>query len=196
MDTEINTLRQVLMDESQAGFWQQLWQILMDESQAGFSQPGFWRRREAASHLSQLATRSDRRGTRFNPADARALIEALVAGLESIHWGIHLICRRALERLKDQQLIEAVCELIIERDLPRLRILAVHRRYYSQDPVRQAAYLFTSGQLQRYEAHDPEGALLEQFYAEAPQEVRERILGLARSWGRSSLGEAGYNAPS
>jgi hypothetical protein len=80
-------------------------------------------------------------------------------------------------------LIEAVCALIIERDLPRLRTLAVHRRYEPQDLVHQAAYLFTSGQLQRYEAHDPAGELLESFYVGASQMVREHILSLARRWG-------------
>jgi hypothetical protein len=30
------------------------------------------------------------------------------------------LARRALERLKDQSFIEAVCDILLERDLPRL----------------------------------------------------------------------------
>jgi hypothetical protein len=64
IDTEINTLKQVLADESQVGFW---------------------RRRKVAKLLAKRATYTDDRGNSLSPGEARALIEALVAGLESVH---------------------------------------------------------------------------------------------------------------
>jgi hypothetical protein len=151
---------------------------LRDEAPAGF-----FRRRRAARRLVWFATQRAQQGAALNPAEARAVVEGLVTGLESIHWGTHLRCRRALEQLQDPSLMEAVCEMLLERDLPRLRVIAAHHHYEPQDPVHQAAYLFVTGQLQRYEAADPAGTLLEQFYVSAAPAVRERMLRLARTWG-------------
>jgi hypothetical protein len=156
--------------------------IAIAKSLADDSRTGSWRRWWAARRLARLATKTDGRELTLNPAMARLVVEGLVAGLESVQWESHLICRHALERIRDQQLIEAVCDILLEQDLPRLRIIAVHAHYEPKDQIRRAAYLFVIGRLQFYEVHDPEGLLLEQFYISAPQLMRKRILGLARTW--------------
>ncbi|MBI3248809.1 MAG: WD40 repeat domain-containing protein [Deltaproteobacteria bacterium] len=165
VNEELEALRRTLADDSRSDFIRQWW---------------------AVRRLTRLAARAN--GSLRDASEARALIEGLVAGLESVHWNLHQLCRASLERLREQALKEAVCDLIIERDLPRLRTLAVHGRYEPQDPLRRAAYLFVLGILQFYEAHDPEGAFLAQFYEGATPAVRERFLRLACSWGDQRLG--------
>lgn len=151
------------------------------------SRGGFFRRRRAARRLARLATRADGRGPRFSPTEARAVIEGLIAGMEGISLRAHATCQRALERIKDQSLKEAVCDRLIEGDIPRLRAIAVQARYAPQDPAHRAAYLFVLGRSQFYEAHDPTGEFLDRFYLGAPSPIRDRILGLARSWGEKPL---------
>jgi WD40 repeat protein len=159
---EIHELRQTLADEARGG-------VL--------------RRRRAARRLAQLATGADGQTFSRGPDAARAVVEGLVAGLEGVHWGASTICRRALAQLTEPHLIEAVCDVLLKRDFPRLQALAVHSRYAPRDPVRRAAYLFILGRLQFYEAHDPDGSLIEQYYLGAPPLLRERLVQLAQNRG-------------
>ncbi|MBI3248821.1 MAG: WD40 repeat domain-containing protein [Deltaproteobacteria bacterium] len=137
----------------------------------------------AVKRLTQLASSANGAGPQLTPADARAVIEGLVAGLESVHWGVHRRCKRALETLPSQPLIEAVCDLIIEREALRLRDIAVSEHYEPSDPLRKAAYLFVLGRQQFYEAHDPSGKLLEQFHVSTNALIRDHLLNLARTRG-------------
>ncbi|MBI3248815.1 MAG: hypothetical protein HYZ50_20120 [Deltaproteobacteria bacterium] len=152
----------------------------------------FFDRWRAVWRLTQLAHTSNGAGPQLTPADARAVIEGLVAGLESVHWGVHRRCKRALETLQHQPLIEAVCDLIIERGLLQLRDIAVSARYEPHDPLSKAAYLFVLGRQQFYKTYDPDGELLEHFYVTAAAPIRGHLLGLARfrddhSWPQAVL---------
>jgi WD40 repeat protein len=158
---EIETLRQILCDESRSGFW---------------------RRRRAVQRLARLA-REDGHASSLSPTEARIVVEGLAVGLEGVHWGVATHCRRTLAQLTAPFLIEAVCDLLLEQDLPHLRTLAVHHRYVPQDPVRRAAYLFVLGRLQDYATHDPDGAMVEHYYLRASPALRERLLGIAQGRG-------------
>ncbi|MBI3248811.1 MAG: WD40 repeat domain-containing protein [Deltaproteobacteria bacterium] len=160
MNTELAALQHVLTDPAHGYFFDR------------------WR---AVRRLTRLARTSNGASPPLSEADARAVIDGLVAGLESVHWGVHRRCKRALETLQHQPLIDAVCNIIIERGLLQLRDIAVSARYEPKDPLRKAAYLFVLGRQQFYEAHDPTGALLVQFYEKAEPVLRDRLLELAHT---------------
>ena len=107
---------------------------LSDDSGAG-SLRRWW----AAKQLARLAQSANGTGPQRSREEARAVVEGLAAGLEGVHSGPHRACQRALERLTEQSLIEAVCDVLLEKDFPRVRMLAVHGRYQPQDPIRRAA---------------------------------------------------------
>ncbi|MBI3248823.1 MAG: WD40 repeat domain-containing protein [Deltaproteobacteria bacterium] len=160
MNTELEALQHVLADPAHGYFFDR------------------WR---AVKRLTQLASTTNGAGPQLTLTDARAVIDGLVAGLESVHWGVHRRCKRALETLTSQPLIDAVCGLIIEREILRLRDIAVTARYEPEDPPRKAAYLFVLGRQQFYEAHDPTGELLVQGYAATSLAARDHLLGLAHT---------------
>ncbi|MBI3248804.1 MAG: hypothetical protein HYZ50_20065 [Deltaproteobacteria bacterium] len=98
----------------------------------------FFDRWRAVKRLTQLARATNGAAPPLNDADARAVIDGLVTGLESVHWGVHRRCKRALETLPSQPLIEAVCDLIIEREVLRLRDIAVPAHYEPQETAQRA----------------------------------------------------------
>ncbi|MBI3248818.1 MAG: WD40 repeat domain-containing protein [Deltaproteobacteria bacterium] len=142
----------------------------------------FFDRWRAVKRLTRLAS-TNGASPPLSEADARAVIDGLVAGLESVHWGVHRRCKRALETLQSQPLIDAVCDVLIERDFLQLRDLAVTARYEPADPLRKAAYLFVLGRQQFYEVHDPTGELLVHCYAATSLAARDHLLGLAHTRG-------------
>ncbi|MBI3248830.1 MAG: WD40 repeat domain-containing protein [Deltaproteobacteria bacterium] len=143
----------------------------------------FFDRWRAVWRLTQLAHTSNGASPPLSNTDARAVIDGLVAGLEGVHWGVHRRCKRVLETLQHQPLIDAVCDLLIERGVLQLRDIAVSAHYEPQDPPRKAAYLFVLGRQQFYEAHDPDGTLLERFQLQAAAPARGHLLRLARERG-------------
>jgi WD40 repeat protein len=144
---------------------------------------GWWRQRRAAQRLTRIAIRTNGQHISLSQAEARAIAEGLVAGLESIHWSVHVRCQQALINLQHPQVIEAVCAMLLERDIPRLRVLATHAHYTPQAPAHQAAYRFVTNQTNPSVSTEEDTSLLEDYYIHASHEARAHLLHLARARG-------------
>jgi hypothetical protein len=94
---------------------------------------------------------------------------------------------RLLERLKEPAAIDALCDAFIERDDALARSLILQHDYLPSDATRQALVLFLTEQFDRYEALDPDHALLSAAYLAAPPTLQQRLLEHARRTGRADL---------
>lgn len=76
-------------------------------------------------------------------------------------------CRRALRRLEDPAARDDVCRSALYGD-EEMRAAAVDAGYVPSDldEFREAAFLFATGQWERYDAADPDGGLLTAFCTE------------------------------
>lgn len=89
--------------------------------------------------------------------------------------------------LREPAAIDALCDAFIERDDPLARLLILQRDYLPSDATRQALVLFLTEQFDRYEALDPDHALLSAAYLAAPPTLQQRLLEHARRTGRADL---------
>jgi hypothetical protein len=94
---------------------------------------------------------------------------------------------RLLERLKEPAAIDALCDAFIERDDALAQSLILQHGYLPSDATRQALVLFLTEQFDRYEALDPDHALLSAAYLAAPPTLQQRLLEHARRTGRADL---------
>jgi hypothetical protein len=94
---------------------------------------------------------------------------------------------RLLERLKEPAAVDALCDAFIERDDALARSLILQHDYLPSDATRQALVLFLTEQFDRYEALDPDHALLSAAYLAAPPTLQQRLLEHARRTGRADL---------
>jgi hypothetical protein len=110
--------------------------------------------------------------------------------LQICHEGDPVLSPRAvklLERLREPQAIDAVCNAFIDHDDALARSLILQHDYLPSDATRQALVLFLTEQFDRYEALDPDHALLSAAYLAAPPTLQQRLLEHARRTGRADL---------
>jgi hypothetical protein len=89
--------------------------------------------------------------------------------------------------LREPAAIDALCDAFIERDDALARSLILQHDYLPSDATRQALVLFLTEQFDRYEALDPDHALLSAAYLAAPPTLQQRLLEHARRTGRADL---------
>jgi hypothetical protein len=94
---------------------------------------------------------------------------------------------KLLGRLREPAAIDALCDAFIERDDALARSLILQHDYLPSDATRQALVLFLTEQFDRYEALDPDHALLSAAYLAAPPTLQQRLLEHARRTGRADL---------
>lgn len=92
-----------------------------------------------------------------------------------------------LGRLREPAAIDALCDAFIERDDALAQSLILQHDYLPSDATRQALVLFLTEQFDRYEALDPDHALLSAAYLAASPTLQQRLLEHARRTGRADL---------
>lgn len=92
--------------------------------------------------------------------------------------------RQVLQQLQVPQAKEAVCQVLIERDLPLLLEIAREAEYRPADLSRRALFYFVTAQWEAYDALDFDRRLLRVIYQTAEPALRRRIAAKVQAAGR------------
>jgi hypothetical protein len=95
--------------------------------------------------------------------------------------------RLALGQLKKVAAKEALCRLLIEREHPIVRDIAIAAGYVPGDEYQRAMFFFLTEQWERYEALDFDRRLLRTLYESAEIGLRQRVMEKLRKAGRVDL---------
>ncbi len=112
-------------------------------------------------------------------------IEALVDACRDADVAISELARSSLQRLRQTDAQEALCRLIIHKEQPLAREIAVAAHYAPKDPVTRALFYFLTDQWERYEELDFDQSLLSAAYEAGDKRARCRIAEKARRAGRT-----------
>jgi hypothetical protein len=116
--------------------------------------------------------------------------EAVRVLLQICHEDDPVLSPRAVKllgQLREPQAIDALCNAFIDHDDSLAQSLILRHDYLPSDAMRQALVLFLTEQFDRYEALDPDHALLSAAYLAAPPTLQQRLLEHARRTGRADL---------
>lgn len=114
-------------------------------------------------------------------------VEPLLAACEDADPIIAARARQALLGLQEEEAREALCRLVIVRDDPRAREVALEADYYPEDEQQRALFFFLTEQWERYEGLDFDQRLLRTAYAVADDAVRQRVRDKLRAAGRTDF---------
>ncbi len=118
------------------------------------------------------------------PGAVRMLAEAVTRSDDGRVRGIALNALRRLASRGCVEAREALCRLVIVRDHPWARKVALAAQYAPLDPHQRALFYFLTGQWDRYERLDFDQTLLRVAYQVAGESLRRRITERARRAGR------------
>ncbi len=116
-----------------------------------------------------------------------AVIEALAQACEDADPTVAGRARELLPRLGSEEAQEALCQLLIERDLHFARDVAIAAGYVPQNEGQRALFFFMTEQWERYELLDFDRQLLRTAYALAEDHLRQRIREKLRAAGRTDF---------
>ena len=114
-------------------------------------------------------------------------VEPLLTACEDADSIIAERARQALLRLQEEEAREALCRLVIERDDPLAREVALEVDYYPEDKQQRALFFFLTEQWERYEGLDFDQRLLRTAYAVADGAVRWNVREKLRAAGRTDF---------
>lgn len=115
------------------------------------------------------------------------VVEPLAQALEDADRDIAGGAKLALERLKKTEAKEALCRLLIEREHPTARDIALTAGYVPRDEHRRALFFFLTEQWERYETLDFDRRLLRTAYDAADAALRQRLTEKLRKAGRTDF---------
>jgi hypothetical protein len=114
------------------------------------------------------------------------VVELLVQACEDADPTIAERARQALEKLEEEAQ-QALCRLVIERDLPLAQQVAIAAGYTPQDEQQRALFFFMTEQWERYDGLDFDQQLLRTAYAVADVHLRRRVQQKLRAAGRTDF---------
>jgi hypothetical protein len=115
------------------------------------------------------------------------VVEPLVQACADRDPDIGARARQALSHLKNEETQEAFCRLLIERDHPVAREVAVSAGYLPRDEQQRSLFFFLTEQWERYDNLDFDRQLLRAAYAVAEGQLRDRVREKLRAAGRTDF---------
>ncbi len=113
------------------------------------------------------------------------VIEPLIEACNDNDLTIAEAARRVLGQLKRKEAQQALCELIIEREIPQIEKIALAAGYLPTEAYKKALFFFVTGQWERYEGLDFDHSLLRTAYQNGEPAFKRRIAEKIRQAGRA-----------
>lgn len=113
-------------------------------------------------------------------------ITALIQATQDVDLLIRAQANERARHLTLPSAQDAVCRMVIERDDPAAREIAMHCGYLPQSLDQRALFAFLTGDFETFEQLDFDRSLLRGAYSVASTELRRRIAHLLQSSGRSN----------
>lgn len=103
------------------------------------------------------------------------ILDALLAACNDRDKDIAKQAQLALGQLKTPETQQALCKLVLERDLPAARQAVITAGYAPQDSKERLVFLLLTEQFEKYESLDYDQKQLQGIYAKADAKVKSRI---------------------
>ncbi len=116
-----------------------------------------------------------------------AMIGPLLLACDDFDPDIRLNLQEVLRNLQNAEARDALCRLLIEKDFPVARAIAIEKGMAPEDPAMRALFFFVTDQWDRYDALDFDQRLLRAAYESADATVRQRVREKLRLTGRAEF---------
>ncbi len=114
-------------------------------------------------------------------------VEPLLAACQDADPQIAQNAQSVLRKLKHPDAQEALCRVVIEREVETARKIALEAGYEPHEVEQRALFYFLAGDLERYLALDFDQRLLRAVYETSPDVLRMRIARTIQTTGRTDL---------